>query len=115
MLKEPRIENKRHRRFVASLPCCACGLQGRSQAAHIRTGNNAGASYKSGDDCTVPLCTLPFDGKKFVNGCHEIQGKGERKFWEPFGGSERATDLANNLYSVSGNYEAAFDLLAGFR
>ena len=40
--------------WVRSLACCACGVQGRSEAAH--TGTDGGMSMKASDYSCVPLC-----------------------------------------------------------
>lgn len=104
-LKQPKIRDKKHLRFVASLGCVACNTVGMTQAAHIRSGNQAGMSLKSGDDCTVPLCVR----------CHQIQHQGERKFWQRFGGIEKATRLAKRLYEHTGNPDMAQIYISEFR
>jgi hypothetical protein len=40
--------------WVREMPCIACGLEGRSQAAH--TGTDGGMSMKASDYSCVPLC-----------------------------------------------------------
>lgn len=108
--KQPRIDNKKHRKFVASLPCVACRAGGHSQAAHIRHGN-AGAGMKSGDDLTVPLCATWPDRE----GCHDVQGRGEVKFWERFGGIDKAQKLARDLFAVTGDWVKGCELIVRFR
>jgi hypothetical protein len=50
------IRDSEHLRYVASLPCCGCGLADNTQAHHLlRTGQH-GVALKSGDDYTIPLC-----------------------------------------------------------
>lgn len=111
-LKPERMKpNKNHRKFVASLSCCACRMGNRSQAAHIRAGSNAGMSRKPTDDLCVPLCATYPDRL----GCHDIQGKDERGFWEKYGGIEKAKELAVLLYANTGNWEKCCDLLIKFR
>jgi hypothetical protein len=44
--------------WIRELPCVACGIEGRSEAAH--TGADAGMSMKASDYSCVPLCS----------GCH---------------------------------------------
>ena len=43
-----------YRAWIRTLPCCACGIEGRSEAAH--TGNDGGMSMKASDYSCVPLC-----------------------------------------------------------
>lgn len=40
--------------WIRSLPCAACGIEGRSEAAH--TGHDGGMSMKASDYSCVPLC-----------------------------------------------------------
>lgn len=54
-LKSPTFRSEAWRRAVASLPCCCCGLEGPSQAAHRNEGKGMG--IKTSDAWTVPLCT----------------------------------------------------------
>lgn len=104
MSRTSKVRSIKHRRWIANLPCVVCNRHD-VQAAHIRIGNNAGMGLKSGDDCTIPLCCE----------CHRIQGEGERKFWEPYGGIEEATNLAKELYKVSGDNIEAFKLIVRWR
>ncbi len=59
--------------YIRSLPCCNCGITGRTVAAHSRTG---GMGRKSDAKWLVPLCCngpMPYDefGKP-RDGCHEL-------------------------------------------
>lgn len=54
--KERVVRSPKYLREVASLPCCNCGREGASQAAHINRGK--GMSIKAGDNLTFPLCTF---------------------------------------------------------
>ena len=40
--------------WIRTLPCTACGIEGRSEAAH--TGRDGGLSRKASDLSCVPLC-----------------------------------------------------------
>jgi hypothetical protein len=51
-LKPPRSES--YRRWVASLPCIVCGIQGYTQAAHPNQGRGLG--QKASDLDCFPLC-----------------------------------------------------------
>lgn len=53
-LKDAPARSESYRRWVASLPCCVCGLQGFSQAAHPNNGRGLG--QKSSDLDCFPLC-----------------------------------------------------------
>ena len=59
------VRSKRYRRWVASLPCIACGVEGFSQAAHANHGKGLG--MKTCDLSTFPLCA-PHWG---LIGCHQ--------------------------------------------
>jgi len=77
----------------------------------VRTGNNSGMGYKSGDDCIVPLCCS--DG--FTEGCHDKQGVvGEEVFWMLHGGTEKATALAKDLFECTGDRDGALELIREF-
>ena len=43
-----------YRAWIRTLSCCACGVDGRSEAAH--TGTDGGMSMKASDYSCVPLC-----------------------------------------------------------
>lgn len=60
--------SEKYLRWVASQPCCGCGIEGRSQAAHSNQAKHGkGRSIKASDEFTFPLCTT-FGGRM---GCHE--------------------------------------------
>lgn len=84
--RQPRIECPAFLAFVRTRPCCACGITGRSQAAHIRTGDAAygkrdtGAREKPSDMWAVPLCGP--DLGRSLPGCHaEQHSMNEMEFW----------------------------------
>lgn len=60
---------------------------------------------KSSDDCVINLCVY----------CHILQGKGERKFWRPYGGITKASKLANELFENTGHYETCIELIENWR
>jgi hypothetical protein len=47
-----RDEN--YKDWIRTLACCACGVEGRSEAAH--TGSDGGMSMEASDYSCVPLC-----------------------------------------------------------
>jgi hypothetical protein len=49
----PRDED--YKAWIRTLPCIACGIEGRSEAAH--TGSDGGMSMKASDYSCVPLCS----------------------------------------------------------
>ena len=59
------VRSERYRRWVASLPCIACGVEGFSQAAHANHGKGLG--MKTCDTHTFALCG-PHWG---LIGCHQ--------------------------------------------
>jgi hypothetical protein len=61
-----------HLAFVRQLPCVVCGKAAPSEAAHVRSGSDAGKGMKPSDRYSLPLC----------NGCHALQHDfGELGFW----------------------------------
>jgi hypothetical protein len=102
--KPDRKENEKHRRFIASLPCCVTGLEKSSQCAHIRSGTGGGMGYKPDDTWCVPLCFLEHDKQ------HRI---GERLYWGE--GLELAKKLAKGLHKFTGNERVARKLIRKFR
>lgn len=104
MFKTPKIRDRKHRKFIASLPCAICPRTD-VQAAHVRKGNGGGMGLKPSDEFCVPLCVEH----------HQVQGEmGEVNFWFPFGGYQEATKLALRLYELTGNHDAALKEIARF-
>lgn len=108
--KHKRVKSRKHRKFVASLPC-VCGKVGRTQSAHLRSGNGGGMGFKPDDTYVNPLCCSGIGWK----GCHDLEREiGEKAFWERYGGTERATGLAKALHEC-GDEDEALELLRDFR
>ncbi len=62
-------EKERYRRFVASLPCAFCEIEGYSQCAHSNSHwHGKGRGIKSHDLATAPLCGPRPD----MPGCHSM-------------------------------------------
>lgn len=99
------MRDKKHLKFIASLPCCVSDVHGITQAAHIRHGVS-GMGIKPCDSLTVPLSYIMHDRQ------HQI---GELKFWNGIEGINRAKKLAKDLYEISGNELAGLMLIAKFR
>jgi len=99
-----RVRDEKHRRFIASLPCCVCGAQPPTQAAHIRLMGAGGTGLKPGDDLCVPMC--PQDH-------HQQHQIGEVTFWG--GKFEAAQTLAAALYGITGDGLKGLRLVTDFR
>jgi hypothetical protein len=53
--RKGRPRDEHHKAWIRTLPCVACGIEGRSEAAH--TGADGGMSMKASDYSCVPLCS----------------------------------------------------------
>jgi uncharacterized protein DUF968 len=80
--KQPRQRNEKHLAFIRSLPCCICGDDTGTEAAHIRTGHIGhgkpitGMQEKPSDAWCLPLC----------NAHHREQHTmAELSFWKKYG------------------------------
>jgi hypothetical protein len=80
--RQPREKDKKHLRYVASLPCCICGGID-VDAAHIRSSpiyidgkRPTGGGEKPSDCWTVPLCRTHHDEQHSMN---------EMAFWKKYG------------------------------
>ena len=61
------------------MPCCACGVVGYSEVAHV--GNEgAGAGRKADADQTAPLCGPRIIRGKVVRGCHRASHLAQQTF-----------------------------------
>jgi len=96
------IRDKKHLAFLRTLPCVGCLSTDNIQAAHIRRHTDGGTGLKPSDNFTLSLCFH----------CHHIQHqKCEVSF---YGDVWKAIDLANKLYSMTGNKEKSVHLIIGF-
>lgn len=101
-IKNPRIHDEGHLRFIRDLSCVSCMDNTSTEAAHLRSGSlkhgkrETGMGEKPSDCWTLPLCSA----------CHREQHDvGERDFFE-----ELRIDpfvLAPALHRVSGDHELA--------
>ena len=114
MQRQPRKKENGHLDFIRGLPCCVCGDNTSTEAAHVRMAEpKAGKRYvgkgeKADDRWTVPICSKH----------HRIQHDevGETLFWSDwiyseFGVSIDPIFLALALHSVSGNHEAGCSII----
>lgn len=104
MQKIKIIRDERHRRWISSLPCCVTGIVGMTQAAHIRSNTGGGMGFKPSDSYCVPL-SYPEHSKQ-----HQI---GERRYWGTH--MEKAIELANALFIMTGNTDRALEHIARFQ
>lgn len=99
MQRDPRQHDKNHLQFVRGLPCCVCGDNTSTEAAHVKKGDPmiskpSSGSAKPHDKFTVPLC-----GK-----CHRSQhAMNEEQWWEI--AELDPIKIALAIYSVSGDHE----------
>jgi len=84
-----------HLAFVRQLPCVVCGKAAPSEAAHVRSGSDAGAGMKPSDRYSLSLCT----------NCHALQHQfGEQRFWSTV--RIDPLNVAFRLWTVSGDIKA---------
>jgi hypothetical protein len=92
--RDPRRAAK-HLAFIRTLPCITCGIQGSTEAAHVRVGTDGGGGFKPSDRYSLPLCAA----------CHARQhSQGELTFWSDIGIDP--LDAASALWTKSGDPEA---------
>lgn len=70
--KAQPLRDESYRRWVASLPCAHCGIEGYSQAAHGDAGKGMG--IKSSDDTCYPACGPRPSLFGIDPGCHWLIG-----------------------------------------
>lgn len=80
--RQPRQRDQKRLEFIRSLPCCICGDNTSTEAAHLRIGSighgkpNIGMAEKPGDAWTLPLCN------KHHREQHQMA---ELRFWAKYG------------------------------
>ena len=87
-----RIYHSKERvEFIKSLPCCACGIEGFSDNAHVAPPSKKGTGYKAGYIWIVPLCGTRTDVSNpaylvWTMGCHGYSHQcGRDSFEEKYG------------------------------
>ncbi len=82
-----KAEIDRYRRFVSTLACAHCGIEGYTQVAHSNDYDHGkGKGLKAHWLAEAPLChTRPssFEGASY-RGCHELYDSGHRLSQEQF-------------------------------
>lgn len=107
MKKDPRQKDGAHLDFIRGLPCCVCGNNIETQAAHLRFSearvakDNPGVGQKAHDFWCLPLC----------GDCHTEQHEfgDEREWWVSKGIDP--IFLAMALYVHSGDHDRASKVL----
>lgn len=100
--RKPRQHDERHLDFLRGLPCCICGDNTSTEAAHIRTGNlmygkeQTGGQQKPDDKWCLPVCSAHHREQHKVN---------EYQFWRKLG--MNPFTLAMTLHDISGDHEMA--------
>lgn len=80
--RQPRERDEKHLDFIRSLPCCICGDNTSTEAAHIRTGSighgkrSTGMQEKPSDKWSLPLCNHHHREQHTMN---------EMAFWKRYG------------------------------
>jgi hypothetical protein len=93
---------ERHRAFIRSLPCLACGRPAPSECAAIGARTEAGTGLQPTARLIVPLCGPP---TVWEDCCHSrLYYRGRTRFWSELGIDPLA--LAARLWRVSGDREA---------
>lgn len=103
-----RLLDKEHLAFLRTLPCCLCGDNTATEAAHVRMADAriskplTGNSIKPDDVFTVPLCSKH----------HRLQhSMSERAFWAAE--DKDPVLLALALYAYTGDAERAERVMFG--
>jgi hypothetical protein len=99
MQRRPREKDNKHLDFIRGLPCCVCGDNTSTEAAHVRMPDPTiakpltGIAIKPDDKFTVPLCGRHHAAQHSMS---------EREWWY---GKGDPVKLALALYAVSGDHE----------
>lgn len=107
-----RARDDGHLRFIASLPCAVSGVEGRTQAAHIRAASAeygkpiTGIGGKSDDVYALPLSVEMHD---------EQHRAGDELAWWQSKGIADPLLLCLRLFAVSGDEVEARKILARMR
>lgn len=106
--KMPPLSDERFLARVRQLPCCVCGRDSPSHAAHIRSGSieyakpPTGMQEKPDDRWCTPLCgpVMYTIGPPLI-GCHAQQhAENEMEFWRKAG--KNPFQIAMSLYEKFG-------------
>lgn len=90
ILKERRIRDKDHLKFVASQPCLICGRR-PAQAHHLRFAQPQAMAMKVSDEFTVPLCNVHHD---------QLHRAGDERAWWARHGILDPLKVADRLWNT---------------
>ncbi|QIO34348.1 DUF968 domain-containing protein [Bradyrhizobium sp. 1(2017)] len=84
MQRDPRQRDERYLAYIRTLPCCICGDNTSTEAAHLRVGlisastpkRATGMGEKSSDKWALPLCSRHHREQHRMN---------ELEFWASYG------------------------------
>ena len=99
--RQPRVMDKKHKGYVAQLPCVICGTVG-VHVAHVRYPDakegvsHTGMGQKPDDWRVVPLCP-----RHHVHGPEAQHSMGEEEFWQENGINPYT--LAKALFAAKGD------------
>ena len=91
-MPKPTAKDKRYRRWVASHPCYACGIEDDTRVSHHLTFCGTMMGGKSEERFLICLCHV----------CHieDLHRHGEKTFWAKLGKSlEEVKEYAESLYN----------------
>lgn len=109
--RRKRKEEPEHLEFIRGCPCVICGSRRAVEAAHLRTANaryakpESGMQNKADDKWTLPLC--------HTHHMEQHDAGDEMAFWSRYGIDPFV--LALSLYGVSGDEEAATQIIRALR
>ena len=89
-MPRPRLHDDGFLAFLRKKPCCICGREGETEAAHIRIGFRAMAK-KPDDQFATPLCRAHH---------REQHSMGEQDFWDKY--KRNPFYIADCFYNVYG-------------
>lgn len=101
----PPIRSEKHRRFVASLPCCISGRDEATQGHHLLRVPEKCMGRRAGDNWIIPL------HHEMHTALHRSGDETAFLAIYDIGGPA----LAKALWNASGNYELACAILRGLQ
>lgn len=107
--RQPRKHDNGHLAFIRGLPCCICGNNIETEAAHVRMGDaRAAKRYVGKGEKPSDMWALPLCGKH-----HRLQHEiGESEFWS--GSHINPIFLCLALHSISGDHEAGENIIRAY-
>lgn len=94
------IRDKKHIKFINTLPCVSCFNLAPSECSHIRRKHDGGMGIKPSDNLSVPQCRDCHSKVDFIINSENC---------------DKYIDLANKLYTISGDKDEAVREIIKFR